>query len=778
MAAAGINAVRTYTVPPRWLLDRALAHGIRVMVGLPWEQHVTFLDDAARARSIEERVRAAVRACAGHPAVLCYAVGNEIPAPIVRWYGARKVERFLRRLYQVAKEEDVEGIVTYVNYPSTEYLDLDFADLICFNVYLEQQDPLETYLARLQNLAGDRPLLLAEVGLDSRRHGEAAQARVLEWQIRSIFGAGAAGIFVFAWTDEWHRGGHDIEDWDFGLVDRERRPKPALTAVKTAFADVPFPDVLDSRLPAGGWPRISVVVCSLNGARTLPDCCAGLSRLDYPTFEVIVVDDGSTDATPDIAHEYGFQVITTENRGLSAARNTGYEAASGEIIAYTDDDARPDPHWLRYLAMAFLRGPHAGTGGPNIAPPGDGQIADAVANAPGGPVHVLLSDEIAEHIPGCNMAYRKSALEAVGGFDPRYRAAGDDVDMCWRLQERGWTVGFSPGAMVWHHRRNSVKAYWKQQRGYGKAEALLEEKWPERFNPAGHITWSGRLYGKGLTLPVPWGKSRIYSGVWGSAPFQSVYGPNEGTASAVPLMPEWYLLVAALAVLTVVGILWLPLLIGAGVLLLLSLAAPVIQAARSTRRASFTSEPQSVAARWRLLVLTATLHLLQPAARLWGRLRHGLTLWRRRAGTRPGLPAPRTLSVWSEEWRSPEAWLAGIQVSLRAGGCLVRPGGAFDRWDLHVRGGALGAARVRLAVEEHGGGKQLARFRIWPRVGTAAILLSAPCALSALGAGLSAAWAACATLAVLAAAVLAICGWEAGAASAAIWSTVEDKREQ
>jgi O-antigen biosynthesis protein len=137
MAANGLNALRTYTVPPSWLLDAAQQHGLRVMVGLPWEQHIAFLDDEKRARAIEERVRKGVRACAGHPAVLCYAIGNEIPASIVRWYGHRRVEQYLERLYQAAKAEDPEGLVTYVNYPSTEYLQLPFVDLMCFNVYLE-----------------------------------------------------------------------------------------------------------------------------------------------------------------------------------------------------------------------------------------------------------------------------------------------------------------------------------------------------------------------------------------------------------------------------------------------------------------------------------------------------------------------------------------------------------------------------------------------------------------------------------------------------------------
>jgi hypothetical protein len=286
MAASAINTVRVYKVPPRWLLDTAWLHGLRVMVGLPWEQHIAFLDDRGRACSIEERVRAGVRQCTGHPAVLCYVIGNEIPASIVRWHGRRRIERFLERLYRAAKAEDPEALVTYVNYPTTEYLQLPFLDLVCFNVYLESQECLESYIARLQNLTGDRPLLLAELGLDSRRNGEAAQATSLDWQVRTAFAAGCAGALVFAWTDEWHRGGYDILDWNFGLTTRERIPKLSLTVVRRAFTELPFP-------AQGPWSRISVVVCSYNGARTLRDTLEGLARLDYPDYEMIVVNDGS-----------------------------------------------------------------------------------------------------------------------------------------------------------------------------------------------------------------------------------------------------------------------------------------------------------------------------------------------------------------------------------------------------------------------------------------------------------------------------------------------------
>ncbi len=714
MAANGINAVRTYTVPPRWLLDSAYRHGLRIMVGLSVERYVGFLADKKGSPDVEALVRAGVRGCAAHPAVLCYAIANEIPAPIVRWLGHRRVERYLKRLCRAAKAEDPQALVTYVNYPSTEYLDLPFLDVVCFNVYLESQERLEAYLARLQNIAGERPLVLTEVGLDSLRHGETTQAQVLDWQIRAAFAAGCAGAFVYAWTDEWFRAGAAVDDWDFGLTRRDRSPKPALAAVRKAFADVP----VAADVP---WPRISVVVCSYNGQRMIRDCLEGLLELEYPDFEVIVVDDGSTDATAAIARQCGFAPIMTAHRGLSHARNVGIEAATGEIVAFIDDDARPDPQWLAYLALTFLRTGHVGVGGPNIAPAGDGVIAECVANAPGGPVHVLLSDQEAEHIPGCNMAFRRADLQAIGGFDPQFRTAGDDVDICWRLRQAGGTLGFSPAAMVWHHRRNSVGAYWRQQQGYTMAEVLLERKWPEKYNSAGHVGWTGRMYGKGLAQMLG-RRGRVYQGTWGSAPFQVLDQPVPGVLRSLPLMPEWYLVPAALAALSAVGIVWTRLRLALP-LLVLAAGAPLLQVGLGAARASFPSGPRTRVARLKLQGLTASLHLLHSAARLWGRLRHGLTPWRRHG--RPGLSLPRrrTSATWTERWQAPERRLQDLELALRAAGALVVRGGPYDRWDLQVRGGMFGAIRLLMVIEEHGAGRQLVRVRSWPRYSTAAVML-------------------------------------------------------
>jgi len=729
MSRNGINAVRTYSVPPRFLLDLAQEYGLFVMVGLPWEQHVAFIDDRRTAADIEKRVRAGVRACAGHPALLGYAIGNEIPASIVRWSGPRAIERFLERLHEAAKGEDPAALCTYVNFPSTEYLQLGFVDFFCFNVYLEAPERFTAYLARLQNLADGRPLMIGEIGLDSRRHGQKAQARALDWQVRAAFAGGCAGAFVFSWTDEWHRGGHDIEDWDFGLTTRGRGPKPALTAVREAFAQAPL-------TPGRGWPKISVVVCSYNGERTIGECLAHLQKVSYPSYEIIVIDDGSTDSTADIAAASpGVRLFSYPNGGLSRARNRGLLVATGEIVAYIDDDAYPDPHWLTYLASAFRSTNHAAIGGPNLPPPGDGPTSDCVANAPGGPIHVLVSDEEAEHVPGCNMAFRKSCLEAIGGFDPQFRTAGDDVDVCWRIQKEGFTIGFHPAAVVWHHRRGSLRAYWKQQKGYGRAEALLARKWPEKYNAAGHLSWAGRLYGKGFARPLPWGRARIRHGRCGDAPFQSLYEPGPQTLASLPLMPEWYLVNLVLALLSLLGLLWRPALLAAP-LLAASVGVPVAYVLNVVARTSFSSRPESPLGRLRLRALTALLHVIQPLARLLGRIRHGLTPWR--ALRAPGFvfPWPRAFQIWSERRREPSAWFSSVETALASRHAVVRRGGDFDAWDLELPGGLLGCVRVRMGLEEHGAGRQLVRVRVWPRYSPLGVALIAAFALLSVWAGL------------------------------------------
>jgi GT2 family glycosyltransferase len=514
-------------------------------------------------------------------------------------------------------------------------------------------------------------------------------------------------LFVFSWTDQWYRGGQEIIDWQFGLTDRMRRPKPALAAVSRAFAEMSSPGKQTR-------PKVSVVVCTYNGARTLDQCLRGVDRLDYPDYEVIVVDDGSTDDSSDIARRFDVRLIQTENLGLSNARNVGLRAASGEIVAYIDDDAYPDEDWLTYLVEAFDRSEHAGVGGPNLPPPSDPPLADCVAHAPGGPTHVLLSDTLAEHIPGCNMAFRRDRLLEVGGFDAQFRIAGDDVDICWRMHERGWTLGFSPSAVVWHHRRGSIRAYLRQQLNYGRAEAMLERKWPQKYNAAGHLIWSGRLYGKGYLGLAPWKRRRIYHGTWGTALFQSVYQATPSLIGSLPTMPEWYLLTMLLAATGLIGFVCAPLL-WALPLAAVMCAATALTAVITGLHARIDQRRHTWSQRARYRSIVIMLHLAQPVARLIGRLHLGLTPWRLRGLRGFAVPRVHVCTHWSEQWHSPEQRLADVEAKLRIKGAVVVRGGDFDRWDLELRGGMCGAARLHMTVEEHGSGRQLARFRTWPR---------------------------------------------------------------
>jgi GT2 family glycosyltransferase len=500
-----------------------------------------------------------------------------------------------------------------------------------------------------------------------------------------------------------------------------------------------------------------VIVCTHNGARTLRRCLQGISELRYPRYEVIVVDDGSSDQSAAVASEFDVRLISIEQRGLSAARNVGLAAARGEIVAYLDDDAWPDADWLRFLVLAFRTSSHAAIGGPNLPPADDGPVAACVANSPGGPTHVLLSDSEAEHIPGCNMAYRREALARIGGFDPQFVTAGDDVDVCWRLQDSGETLGFHAAAVVWHRRRASVRAYWRQQVGYGRAEALLERKWPERYNRRGHATWSGHLYDRAsrrILRPV-----RIYHGVWGTGAFQPEEAPQKSAAATLITSPDWYLLLASLAGASLLTPL-LPPLLWLAVFTVAALAVTLCYAAAGAWRAEHPAESRG--RRGRMVVLTALLHLMQPAARLVGRLTNGLAPWRRNPGAGIVIPLSQRRSQWHEAWLHPQERLRAIEEAIKRAGGRATRGGPYDRWDLELWGGIAGTARMLVVVEEHGRGRQLIRCRVWPRtvgflpwlaLGLSAISGIAVAARAWTGAGLAGA-----LLAVIVATVFAECG--------------------
>src|SRR6266478_1253925 len=253
----GANVLRVFYVPPQWLLDLAAEHGLRIIIDVPWPKHLCFLDSKRSQEEARQTVRQAVQASKAHPAVFAYSIVNEISAEIVRWSGVRKIERFIDELVAEAKHIDADCLCTFSSFPPTEFLQPEAIDFVSFNVYLHQPKAFEGYLARLQNLAGAKPLVLGEFGMDSIREGEAQKCEFLEWQIESACRSGLAGTVVFSFTDDWFRGGRVISDWGFGLTAPDRRPKESFQVVRRQYRLAPY-------FPLPRAPRVSVVVATYN----------------------------------------------------------------------------------------------------------------------------------------------------------------------------------------------------------------------------------------------------------------------------------------------------------------------------------------------------------------------------------------------------------------------------------------------------------------------------------------------------------------------------------
>ncbi|MCS7064324.1 MAG: glycosyltransferase [Methylacidiphilales bacterium] len=707
MCDLGINLIRLYHVPPRWLMDKAAEHQIYVLITIPWVKRVLFLDDKKTLQQTRHNVSEAARMHRDHPALMGFFVDNEIPPDLVRWYGARKVEKYLDQLVAIIKDIDPAALVTYANFPPTEYLLPANVDFYSYNVYLHRISDLKNYLSRLHNLAGEKPVLLSEFGMDTLRHSEEEQAQLLVDHIKTVFQSGLAGTIIFSWTDEWFTDGVEINDWAFGITRKDRSPKLAYSALKPYLSEPHRP--LYQRFPLSKTPKVSVVVCSYNGARTLRDCLTSLQRLHYPDYEVIFVDDGSTDHSQEIVKDFPNVInIYQKNKGLSVARNVGIERAQGSIVAFTDSDCMADPDWLYFLVLAFDNGKYAAVGGPNLSPPAANWVQATVAAAPGSPSHVLLTDTEAEHVPGCNMAFQKSVLQEVNGFDPEYRKAGDDVDICWRIMQRGYKIGFSPTAIVWHYRRFTVEAYFKQQKGYGEAEALLRFKHLNHFADTGSAIWHGRVYSQVRLDPI-WHRPVIYHGVWGTGFFQCIYPQQESPWSYLLSSIEWLGLTLFIFLLSIpLEFLRIMPLVMFGLTLIVGLSYIL--------RARMEPKYDIVLARLLLLYLA----LAQPWARGWARY----FTWLKGKNTPDNVlkkkeeePHPTAtflnshhLRFWSDKGLDRCHLLSAITQLLESEEWKYAIDTGWNDWDIHIFASRWWNIRLRSMTEIYPHGKRLTRI--------------------------------------------------------------------
>lgn len=258
-------------------------------------------------------------------------------------------------------------------------------------------------------------------------------------------------------------------------------------------------------------PEISVCVATRNRAHLLPRLVAALEsqRLDPSRFEVVITDDASTDNTAAVLEELSkrssLRILALRNQsrgGPASGRNKAWRAANSQLIAFTDDDCVPTPAWLdAHLSKLAEVDISQGM-----------VLSDPDQNANAGPMarRIAVIDENGLY-ETCNISYRRSWLERLGGFDTNFRQAGEDADLAWRAKSAGATTAFSPEALVYH----DVEPFsWKRELRNTRRWAgivLLADRHPHlraRFNP-GRRSWRNyhrpaALAAVGLIL-VGWG---------------------------------------------------------------------------------------------------------------------------------------------------------------------------------------------------------------------------------------------------------------------------------
>ncbi|MCB9948064.1 MAG: glycosyltransferase [Rhodospirillaceae bacterium] len=244
-------------------------------------------------------------------------------------------------------------------------------------------------------------------------------------------------------------------------------------------------------------PAISVVVVARNEERKIGACMRSLAGQHYPAgrVEIILVDDGSTDATVDVARAAspGLRVVSNPGRSISANRNVGWRAARSGLVAFLDADCEAPQDWLdrQAGALAGLPPTAAAVGGGNRPPTGETPFYDALAVALDSWVgsrnstqgRVLATARPVHHLPGLNVLIRRTALEAVGGYDERFARMGEDEDLSTRLRDRGFTLHFVPDAVVIHRQRDTLTAWVRNMFAYGRGRSWLLRRHPGRWSP-------------------------------------------------------------------------------------------------------------------------------------------------------------------------------------------------------------------------------------------------------------------------------------------------------
>ncbi len=246
----------------------------------------------------------------------------------------------------------------------------------------------------------------------------------------------------------------------------------------------------------GGKFGFSVIVPAYNAADTIGACLDALARQTVPTgsYEVIVVDDGSTDGTAEVAREHGAIVISQPNAGPAAARNRGAEAARGEILLFTDADCEPTPGWIAAFARAFDANPDAvGAKGTYLSRQREIVARFTQMEYEERYARMEGRDRI-DFVDTYSAAYRRDTFLDAGGFDTTFPTASvEDQDFSFRVARLGRRMIYVPEARVYHRHNRTVGAYWKRKFYIGYWKALVTRRFPERLVSDSHTPQTLKL---------------------------------------------------------------------------------------------------------------------------------------------------------------------------------------------------------------------------------------------------------------------------------------------
>jgi glycosyltransferase involved in cell wall biosynthesis len=252
---------------------------------------------------------------------------------------------------------------------------------------------------------------------------------------------------------------------------------------------------------------VSVIIPTYNGAQTLNDCLRSITAQSLPRdqYEVIVVDDGSIDASASIISAYAVTYVRQEHRGAPVTRNTGARLAAGDWLAFTDHDCIPSRNWLRNLLAAVDDDRVWGAAGKTIGYESRSNAARYVDLTGGLDAEKYLTRSAFPWAPTCNVIYRRSAFEAIGGFDEHYLTY-EYCDLHYQMRRASdLTFNYEPRALVLHRHRATWRQYWQQQFFYGRGYAQFIWNHRDQFQWGGWReakTW-GRLLRLAVQAVVP-----------------------------------------------------------------------------------------------------------------------------------------------------------------------------------------------------------------------------------------------------------------------------------